>query len=428
MAVRCGSTPRIESVPTPVALTARTEHFDGAAALAYVDPRSPLAFLRGDEGIVGYGETLRLAFSGESRFRDAADAWARLLEAATVHDDVQLPGTGLVAFGAFAFDAHSRAESVLIVPQVVIGEAEGRRWVTRITLDEEDSSASLAELLNATEIDEMRVDFQHGRISSAAYEGAVVGALEQIRTGEVSKLVIARDLEGRLPAEGDLRSVILGLRRRYPTAMAYAVDGLIGASPETLVRVRGGEFFTRVLAGTAGRGATKQLDAEAAATLAASGKNTREHALAVESAMVSLRSVGVAPQAGEAFTLQLPNLWHLATDITGTLDGATVFEAVEALHPTAAVGGTPTAEALPRIRRIEGIDRMRYAGPVGWLDSTGNATWAIALRGSEVAANGTIRAFAGAGIVEGSDPAAELRETEIKFRPIRDAFADPLPE
>ena len=71
---------------------------------------------------------------------------------------------------------------------------------------------------------------------------------------------------------------------------------------------------------------------------------------------------------------------------------------------------------------------MRYAGPVGWVDAAGNATWAIALRGAEVAANGTIRAFAGAGIVEGSDPAAELRETEIKFRPIRDAFADPLPE
>lgn len=420
--------PRIVSVSTAIVLTARTEPFEGSASLAYADARSPLAFLRGDEGIVGLGETLRLSFSGESRFRDAADAWSRLCEAATVDDAVGMPGTGLVAFGAFAFDAHSRAESVLIVPQVVIGEAGGQRWATRITLDEEDSSAPLSALLEATEIDEMRVDFRHGRISGAAYEGAVVGALEQIRTGDVTKLVIARDLEGELPAGGDLRSVILGLRRRYPTAMAYAVDGLIGASPETLVRVRDGEFFTRVLAGTAARGATRQLDTEAAESLAASGKNTREHALAVESAMQSLRSVGVSPTAGEAFTLQLPNLWHLATDITGSLGEATVFEVVNALHPTAAVGGTPTAEALPRIRRIEGIDRMRYAGPVGWVDQTGNATWAIALRGSEVAANGTIRAFAGAGIVEGSDPAAELRETEIKFRPIRDAFADPLPE
>lgn len=413
---------------TPVALTARTEPFTGSAPLRYSDARNPLAFLKGDEGIVGIGETLRLTFTGRSRFADAAAAWAAICASATVDDPMQLPGTGLVAFGAFAFDDESQAESVLVIPQAVIGESGDDRWVTRITLDQEDSSAPLPDLLAETDIDEMRVDFTHGRISGAAYEGAVVGALEQIRTADISKLVIARDLEGRLPAGGDLRSVIRGLRRRYPTAMAYAVDGLIGASPETLVRVRGGDLFTRVLAGTAARGATKPLDAEAAESLSASGKNSREHALAVESALASLAEVGVEPAESEPFTLQLPNLWHLATDITGSIGDATVFEVMDALHPTAAVGGTPTAEALPRIRRIEGLDRMRYAGPVGWVDAAGNATWAIALRGAEVAANGTIRAFAGAGIVEGSDPAAELRETEIKFRPIRDAFADPLPE
>lgn len=396
--------------------------------MRYADARNPLAFLRGEEGIVGIGETLRLTFTGDTRFTEAAAAWKSLCDAATVEDPLGVPGSGLVAFGAFAFDATSRAESVLIVPQAVIGEAGGDRWVTRITLDEEDSSAPLADLLSETDIDEMRVDFRHGRISSAAYEGAVVGALEHIRQGEVSKLVIARDLEGDLPAGGDVRSVIRGLRRRYPSAMAYAVDGLIGASPETLVRVRDGQLFTRVLAGTAARGATKPLDAAAAETLAASSKNTREHALAVASALESLRSVGVEPHHDEPFTLQLPNLWHLATDITGSLGSATVFEAIDALHPTAAVGGTPTNEALPRIRQIEGVDRMRYAGPVGWVDNAGNATWAIALRGSEIAANGTIRAFAGAGIVDGSDPAAELRETDIKFRPIRDAYSDPLPE
>ena len=408
-------------------LTARTERFDGAPPLTYASPTNPTVFLRGDEGLVGIGETLRLEFGGASRFTDAADAWAALVAEATVVDPLGLAGTGLVAFGTFAFDATSRSESVLIIPQVVIGEADGQRWLTRITLDEEDSSSPAEALLESRPIEETRVDLTGGRISRAAYEGEVAAALEHIRTGEVEKLVVARDLAGRLPAGADVRSVVRELRRRYPTAMTYAVDGMLGASPETLVRARDGRFFTRVLAGTAPRGATAALDAAAADELASSEKNVVEHGMAVDSALLSLRQTGLTPQPETMFTLQLPNLWHLATDITGDLGEASTLRVLDVLHPTAAVGGTPTAKAMELIRRIEGIDRGRYAAPVGWIDDRGNATWAIALRGAEISASGGIRAFAGAGIVDGSDSREELRETDIKFRPIRDAFADPLP-
>ena len=408
-------------------LTARTERFDGDAPLTYASPSSPTVFLRGDEGIVGIGETLRLTFTGEDRFRQAANAWDALCGAATVHDSVGLPGTGVVAFGTFAFDATSRSESVLIIPQIVLGEAEGQRWLTRITLDVEDSSSPASELLRPSEIEETRVELQRGRISPAAYEGEVAAALQEIRAGAVTKLVVARDLVGQLPANADLRSVVRELRRRYPTAMTYSVDGMLGASPETLVRARDGRFWMRVLAGTAPRGATGALDADAADSLAKSGKNVEEHAFAVDSALESLRKLGLSATAGGAFTLQLPNLWHIATDIEGILGEQSTLRMLDEIHPTAAVGGTPTVAAMELIRKVEGLDRGRYAAPVGWVDSQGNATWAIALRGAEVAASGAIRAFAGAGIVAGSDSRAELRETDIKFRPIRDAFADPLP-
>lgn len=422
-----GEVIRLLSVTATVRLTARTERFEGDAPLLYASPANPTAFLRGDEGLVGIGETLRLEFSGASRFTDAAQAWEDLLTEATVHDELRLPGTGLVAFGSFAFDASSRHQSVLVIPQIVIGEAAGERWLTRITLDAEDSSSPAQALLESRPIEETRVELSGGRISRAAYEGEVAAALEQIRAGAVSKLVVARDLVGQLPAGADVRSVVRELRRRYPTAMAYAVDGVLGASPETLVRAREGRFFTRVLAGTQARGATAALDAAAAEELASSQKNVIEHGMAVDSAMISLRSSGLIPEPGEMFTLQLPNLWHLATDLTGDLAGVSTLRVLDALHPTAALGGTPTPAAMDLIRRIEGIDRGRYGAPVGWIDDRGNATWAIALRGAEISSSGSIRAFAGAGIVEGSDSAAELRETDIKFRPIRDAFADPLP-
>lgn len=415
------------NVTFAASLTARTEPFDGDAPLKYASPESPTVFLRGDEGIVGVGETLRLTFSGEHRFAEAADAWAAIVEAATVHDALRLPGTGLVAFGSFAFDATSRSESVLIIPQIVLGEAEGKRWVTRITLDIEDSSSPVDELLRPSEIEETRVELRGGRISRAAYEGEVVAALEHIGHGDVSKLVVARDLEGQLPESADVRSVVRELRRRYPSAMTYSVDGTLGASPETLVRARGGQFWMRVLAGTTPRGATTALDTRAAHELANSEKNVEEHRVAVESALASLRELGMDATPGEMFTLQLPNLWHLATDIEGSLEGRSTLRMLETIHPTAAVGGTPTEKAMELIRKVEGIDRGRYAAPVGWTDSQGNATWAIALRGAEIATSGLIRAFAGAGIVADSDSRAELRETDIKFRPIRDAFADPLP-
>jgi menaquinone-specific isochorismate synthase len=124
------------------------------------------------------------------------------------------------------------------------------------------------------------------------------------------------------------------------------------------------------------------------------------------------------------FTLKLPNLWHLASDVEGALsDGSTALDLAAALHPTAAVAGTPRQAALALIDELEPFDRCRYGGPVGWVDAAGDGKWAISLRSAEVAADGAITAYAGAGIVADSDPERELAETRLKFRPIVEAFA-----
>lgn len=389
-----------------------------SSLLPLLDARHPLLFVRRGEGIAGLGEALRLEFSGPSRIQDAADAWREIAAAATVEDPVALSGTGLVAFGAFAFSDDSTATSVLIVPRVIIGRRDGVSWVTRID--------GAADAVGATALGpEYRLALHAGALSPDGYREAVAAAVARILDGEAGKVVLARDLVGRLPDEADLRRVLVDLALGYPDTWTFAVDGLIGSSPETLVRVNHGTVTARVLAGSAGRGADAEADAAAALALATSTKDLDEHRFAVESVVSSLRGHATAIAASELpFTLKLPNLWHLASDVEAALaDGSSSLDLAAALHPTAAVAGSPTDAALRIISELEPMDRLRYGGPVGWVDAAGCGKWAIALRSAEVAADGTIRAFAGAGILADSDPDRELAETRLKFRPVVEAFA-----
>ena len=389
---------------------------DDAALLEWTDPLRPSAFIRDGEGIVGVGERLRLEFSGADRILRLAAAWRELSARAHVEDAVGRPGTGLVAFGSIAFSSLSSATSVLIVPSAVVGRRDGVTWLT--TIDEAPApartplgAAPSTELLSAG-------------TDPAAYRAAVAAATAAIAAGRLEKVVLARDLGGHISADADRRAVLRRLADSYPLTAVFAVDGLVGASPETLVRVRDGELSARVLAGTAARSAGDPDTDGAGADLVASAKNRGEHELAVRSVLDALGAHATSVQRSpEPFALQLPNLWHLATDITAALaPGRTALDLVGALHPTAAVAGTPTAAALTLIEELEPVDRGRYAGPVGWVDGTGNGEWAIALRCARIADDGTVTAWAGAGIVGDSDPDRELEETELKFRPIRDAL------
>jgi len=155
-----------------------------------------------------------------------------------------------------------------------------------------------------------------------------------------------------------------------------------------------------------------------------STKDNDEHRFAVNSVMKSLQVLSAHAVADEhPYALKLANVWHLATDIEATLSpGVSSLDAVAAIHPSAAVAGSPTATALDIIAEMEPFDRGRYAGPVGWMDATGDGEWSIALRCAQWSPQGTLTAYAGAGIVADSDPESELLETRLKFKPVLAAF------
>ena len=417
--------------PAPRRLLVQTREIDPIDdLLPYTSPDRPLAWLRRGDGIVGVGaaaELERMPHAADpASVPPLADAWRALAANAEVDDPLGVPGTGLVGFGALVFDERSAWSSRIVVPRVIVGRRGGRAWITRIRTAAGDDAEPPAPIPFGPY---WSGTLGPGSLDPGGYQDAVRQGLAAIAAGEVGKVVLARDLVGSVPAGADLRRLARSLSTGYPDTWTYAVDGIIGASPETLVTVHGGTATARVLAGTAPRGSDADGDAAASLALATSTKDLDEHQYAVQSVLTALRPYSTAIAAAEQpFTLKLPNLWHLATDVEADLgNGASALDLVAAVHPTAAVAGTPTDAALEVIRRIEPFDRGRYAGPVGWIDANGDGEWAIALRCAQFGPRDgdgiRVTAHAGAGIVTGSDPEAELLETRVKFRPIIDALA-----
>jgi menaquinone-specific isochorismate synthase len=263
---------------------------------------------------------------------------------------------------------------------------------------------------------------------SGAEWAAVVGqAVGRINNGSLEKVVLARDLVATAADDVDVRWPLQRLSGSYPMCWTFHVDGLFGATPEMLVRRERGLVTSRVLAGTIRRTGDDARDIALAATLARSSKDLEEHEYAVRSVAEALAPHCSSMNVPEApFVLHLPNVMHLATDVAGVVhDSAdpagTSLDLATALHPSAAVGGTPTEAAVSLIAEIEGMERGRYAGPVGWMDATGDGEWGIALRSAEISGP-NVRLFAGCGIVADSDPEAELAEAQAKFVPVRDSL------
>jgi menaquinone-specific isochorismate synthase len=387
---------------------------DPVDLLARLPRPSALAWVRQGEGIVGWGEAARLVVPGaEDRF-DLAGRWLRdLFAAAHVDDPVRLPGSGPVAFGGFGFDPKS-SDSVLIVPRAVLGRRAGRAWLTSIG-PAGDASDQLTLLQPPT--DPSRVSWSDGTLSAPQWERAVATAVAQIRAGRLAKTVLARDLRAQAAAPIDIRVLLSRLAERFPACYTFAVAGLVGATPELLVRRSGGRIESLVLAGTTARGTSPADDAARGTALFGSAKDREEHAYAAEmvkDALAPLCTELTVPAEPEL--LSLANLMHLATPVRGRLDREwSVLDVVAALHPTPAVCGTPTEVAMDLIRELEVMDRGRYAGPVGWVDARGDGEWGIALRCAEIDGP-RARLFAGCGIVADSDPAAELAEAQTKFR------------
>jgi menaquinone-specific isochorismate synthase len=324
--------------------------------------------------------------------------------------------------GSFAF-ADEPGDSVLVVPRVVVGRRGEHAWVTLIGDDELTPPPPLE--TQPQPAAPGNVVFTDGDVDGAEWEAIVARAVRRINAGELEKVVLARDLVATTDEPLDVRWPLRRLGETYEMCWTFHVDGLFGATPELLVRRERGLVTSRVLAGTIRRTGDDGRDLALAATLARSSKDLEEHEYAVRSVAESLAPHCTSMNVPEApFVLHLPNVMHLATDVAGVVpdtDSSTVLELAAALHPSAAVGGTPTKLAVEMIAEIEGMDRARYAGPVGWMDATGDGEFGIALRSAEY--DGTrVRLFAGCGIVADSDPEAELAEAQAKFVPVRDAL------
>ena len=406
--------------PLPTGLGVRTRLVDDPGRLVELlpDDRGPLTWVRGGDGLVGWGEVARFTASGPRRFADADAWWRSFADRLDVRDEVGTPGTGPVAFASFTF-ADTSPGSVLVVPRVLVGRRDGRSWVTEFSHGDGPSAVRAVSPVRASGT----LRYADGRLPVARYRAAVAEAVRRMRAGELDKAALAHDLLAIADHPLDARFLLDGLARRYPTCWSYSVEGLVGATPELLVRRVDGTVQSRVLAGTVWPGESDDL----AGQLLGSVKDRHEHALAVESLAAALRplcrTLDVPPTPD---VIALHNVSHLASDVHGTLRTrapATLLQLAEAVHPTAAVGGTPRDAAVALIAELEGMDRGRYAGPVGWVDGNGDGELGIALRCAEL--DGPVaRLFAGCGVVADSDPDTEVREAAAKMVAVRDALED----
>jgi len=414
------SNPVLAELPGP--LVVRSAPIDDPGALLSLLPDDDaFAWVHGGDGLVGWGRAAELSTSGSGRFAHAAEWWRDLSAHAVVRDEVDTPGSGLVAFGSFTF-ADETEGSVLVVPEVVIGRRDGVAWITVIG---HGIAAAPAVAPTSPARQPVGTTFADGPVDSAAWQDLVADAVARIVHDDLDKVVLARDLVATLDEPLDVRAPLARLADDYPSCWTFHVDGFFGSTPEMLVRLERGLVTSRVLAGTIRRTGDDTHDLALAGSLARSSKDLEEHEYAVRSVADALAPHCTSMNVPETpFVLHLPNVMHLATDVTGVMkDGAGALTLAASLHPSAAVGGTPTREAVRLIDEIEQLDRGRYAGPVGWIDARGDGEWGIALRSAQIEDDGrTVRLFAGCGIVADSVPADELAESDAKLVPVRDAL------
>jgi menaquinone-specific isochorismate synthase len=385
-----------------------------------------VAWVHHGAGLAGWGEAVRVTLpAGDDRFT-AGEKWLRsVFDAAEVDDRVRVRGSGPVAFGTFTFDASSDG-SVLIVPRTVLGrDGRGRAWLTTVTERGEDP-ATQPPPANPGLAAPTSLSWRDGSLPGPRWEQAVAEAVAAIRAGALRKVVLARDVFATADEPIDARVLLRRLALRYPDCFTFSCDGMIGATPELLVRRAGNQVSALVLGGTLPRGADPAQDEALGEELLASAKNNEEHAYAVDSIREALGPLcDTLDVEARPSLLKFPNLQHLGTQVRGILADHMAPRSALALaavvHPPAAVCGTPPGTALELIRDLEHMDRERYAGPVGWVDANGNGEWGIALRCGQLSGR-TARLFAGCGIVAGSEPAAELAETLVKLQPMRGAL------
>ncbi|MBU6329947.1 MAG: isochorismate synthase [Acidobacteria bacterium] len=422
-------------------LLARTRRLDGEIDLVALAGDDGLLLCREGVGLAGIGMSGRIDLERRSGEQDAASLRDQL-SAIAVENAVGGPGTGAVALGALPFAPHQPGH--LTIPRVVVGRNEdGEQWVTTITGgDERPSDDEIEELIargrpstrgfrrdaSLTSPDRSPSSYSvRSEVPPSRWCEAVAAATERIRAGELDKVVLARVVEVMADAEILPSAVLAHLRRTHPASVLFSIEGFVGATPEMLVSRHGDIVRAHPMAGTAPRSGDTETDARLAAALLASPNTRAEHRHTIDMVHDTLLPwCSFLDEEDEPSIVAMANVQHLATRLEGRLSepAASVIELVTALHPTPAVGGTPRDRALELIDGLEPIDRGRYAGPVGWIDTAGNGVWVVGIRSAEISGH-TARLSAGVGVVADSDPETELAETRAKLQTMLTAIVRP---
>jgi isochorismate synthase len=392
--------------------------------------------------LAGLGSALEVVSRGDERFRDLAEGCARAARDRQAAEPDGLPaGAGPVWAAGFAFAPGGGSEPIwsslppalAVLPELAIARGDGRCFLTAaaalepgVTPDEvtERVAGRLGSLreavLTPADPHPSAATRISGRYLPERYERIVSAAVDRIRSSDVDKVVLARELTVEAPAAHDPAALLGALRDLFPSCFCFCFGtpeaAFIGASPELLVRRSGAVAATVALAGTSPRSADPAVDDHLGEAMLRSPKVRDEHGIVVRRIERTLRphSVWVHGE-GEPFVVKVGNLQHLATPIRAQLaDSHSAVELAGFLHPTPAIGGEPRGAALELIAELEGIDRGWYTGPVGWMDAAEDGEFCVGLR-SALLRDREAHLFAGCGIVADSDPAAELQESELKF-------------
>jgi menaquinone-specific isochorismate synthase len=353
------------------------------------------------------------------------------------------PGAGPVLTGGFAFADDGGEEpqwsslppALMVLPELSLMRRGGRAWATVNAVldpgaDAEDALTSLRariEALRSLPLEIAPADpsptgsFKIGAPHPPQrFEELVAAARERIASGDLEKVVLAREIRVEAPAAHDPAAVYAALRTVFPSCFCFCAGtpeaAFIGASPELLIRRTGAGAATVALAGSTRRSADPAVDDHLGESLLRSAKNREEHEIVVKRISRALGRLSVWVEAApEPGVIKVANIQHLATPIRAQIaDSRGAVELAGVLHPTPAVGGEPGPAAIAAITELEGMDRGWYAGPVGWTDSAEDGEFCVALR-SALLRDRTAHLYVGAGLVADSVPAEELAETEIKL-------------
>ncbi len=361
--------------------------------------------------------------AGADRLQAAARLWRRVSPA--------MPGA--IAVGGFAYrpdrdpgGAWSGFPAVLFrVPALAVKRVRGRTFVSSAQPDSEGLLDLTPSVVRAPAARRLALEAVRNPL---AWTAAVESASARLRAGEADKVVLAREVLARGDGVISAGSVVRALRAAYPSCFTYLMTGadgtaFAGASPELLVRRSGRRAEAQPMAGSVARGASDADDERLAGLLASSGKDAGEHRVVSSFVVEALRPFAASVEARGPEVVRFTNIQHLATTVVAQLfdSAASALDLAAALHPTPAVGGWPRDAANALIDQLEGMERGWYAGAVGWMDSSGDGEFTIALRCGLLWEDGA-RLYAGVGVMPDSDPARELEETELKLKALLTAL------